>query len=239
MVTMEWDWLWIWFYLGCGFSLGFSPFFPKNPLPMLLLNLMGFWKSFVWGGNTGGSGVLSSQFLSGFGLRTKVFVWNVSGGTSEGSIRLPNRGERMGADKSSSPKRWNQLCPKIIATNSHMNLLRSHSHNWCTNPRNKSQLNPNRKHNTRSKGHGLSARLGADSPQGEGRWSAGTGRTVRKSTQTSRSSWGSSDGPREHRGRSEPHGQSDQLLPTKTKVVNRSKQKDTRIREEYDEQLGC
>jgi hypothetical protein len=30
----------------CFSSLGFSPFFPKNSLPMSLLNLMGFWKSF-------------------------------------------------------------------------------------------------------------------------------------------------------------------------------------------------
>jgi hypothetical protein len=55
--------------LGYGFSsLGFSPFFPKNSFPKSLLNLMGFWKLSVCGGNMGGAGVVSSRFLSGFGL---------------------------------------------------------------------------------------------------------------------------------------------------------------------------
>jgi hypothetical protein len=39
-------------FLPLGFStgfssLGFSPYFPKNTFPKSLLNLMGFWKSFV------------------------------------------------------------------------------------------------------------------------------------------------------------------------------------------------
>jgi hypothetical protein len=33
---------------------------------MSLLNLMGCWKSSVCGGNMGGAGVVSSQFLRGF-----------------------------------------------------------------------------------------------------------------------------------------------------------------------------
>jgi hypothetical protein len=32
------------------------------------LKLMGFWKLLVCGGNTSGVGVVSCQFLSGFGL---------------------------------------------------------------------------------------------------------------------------------------------------------------------------
>jgi hypothetical protein len=57
------------FSLGSGFSsldfysLSFSPFFPKNSFPKTLLNLMGFWKFLVSGGNTGGAGVVSSRFL--------------------------------------------------------------------------------------------------------------------------------------------------------------------------------
>jgi hypothetical protein len=57
--------------LGFSFgfsSLGFSPFFPKNSFPKSLLKLMGFWKSFVWGGNTSGVGVVSSWFLNGLGF---------------------------------------------------------------------------------------------------------------------------------------------------------------------------
>jgi hypothetical protein len=36
---------------------------PKNTLPKSLLNLIGFWKLSVCGGNKGGAGVVSSQFL--------------------------------------------------------------------------------------------------------------------------------------------------------------------------------
>jgi hypothetical protein len=44
------------------------------------LNLMGFWKLSVCGGNMGGAGVVSSQFLRSFGLGTKAFLWWVFGG---------------------------------------------------------------------------------------------------------------------------------------------------------------
>jgi hypothetical protein len=51
-------------YLGYGFpSLSFSPFIPKNSFPKSLLNLMGFWKLSVCGGNIGGVGVVSSRFI--------------------------------------------------------------------------------------------------------------------------------------------------------------------------------
>jgi hypothetical protein len=54
--TMELHGSWLGLRLGWGCSLGFltslsslgfTPSFPKNTLPMSLLNLIGFWKSFV------------------------------------------------------------------------------------------------------------------------------------------------------------------------------------------------
>jgi hypothetical protein len=64
-----------------GFSsLGFSLSFPKNTFPKVLMNLIGFWKSLVYGGNMGGAGVVSSRFLRWFGLGTKAFLWWVFGG---------------------------------------------------------------------------------------------------------------------------------------------------------------
>jgi hypothetical protein len=69
-----------------GFSTGFSSlvfslYFPKNTFPEVLMNLMGFWKSSVCGGNTGGAGVVSSRFLRLFDLGTKAFLWWVFGGS--------------------------------------------------------------------------------------------------------------------------------------------------------------
>jgi hypothetical protein len=46
-----------------------------------------------------------------------------------------------------------------------MSLPRSHSPNGPTNPRNKSQTNPTRKHNSKSKGLSLSGKHQADCPQ--------------------------------------------------------------------------
>jgi hypothetical protein len=46
------------FLLTCLLTL-----FPKEHFPKVLTNLIGFWKSFVCGGNTGGAGVVSSRFL--------------------------------------------------------------------------------------------------------------------------------------------------------------------------------
>jgi hypothetical protein len=41
------------------FSLAFSLSFAKNTFPEVLTNLIGFWKSFVCGGNTGGARIVS------------------------------------------------------------------------------------------------------------------------------------------------------------------------------------
>jgi hypothetical protein len=62
-------------------SLAFSLSFPKNTFPEELTNLIGFWKLFVGGGNTGGAGVVSSRFLRWLGLRGKSFLWWVFGGS--------------------------------------------------------------------------------------------------------------------------------------------------------------
>jgi hypothetical protein len=45
------------------------------------LKLMGSWKLLVCGGNTGGAGVVSSQFLRWFSLGTNAFLWWVFGGS--------------------------------------------------------------------------------------------------------------------------------------------------------------
>jgi hypothetical protein len=50
------------------------------------LNLMGFWKLLVCGGNTGDAGIVSSRFLRRFGLGTKAFLWWVFGGSGISSI---------------------------------------------------------------------------------------------------------------------------------------------------------
>jgi hypothetical protein len=70
----------------------------------------------------------------------------------------------MGADKNSSPKRELDLYPKFTATDSHTSLPRSRSHNGLTNPRNKPQMIPKRKHEARSKGLSCPAGALADSP---------------------------------------------------------------------------
>jgi hypothetical protein len=64
----------------------------------------------------------------------------------------------MGADKNSSPMRELDLCPKFTNKDSHTSLPRSRSHNGPTNPRNKPQIIPKRKHDSRSKGLSRSAR---------------------------------------------------------------------------------
>jgi hypothetical protein len=47
----------------------------------VLTNLIGFWKSFVCGKNTGGAGIVSSRFLRWLGLGGKSFMWWVFGGS--------------------------------------------------------------------------------------------------------------------------------------------------------------
>jgi hypothetical protein len=83
----------------------------------------------------------------------------------------------MGVDKNSSPMREPGLCPNFTTKDSHTSLPRSRSHNGPTNPRNKPQTIPKRKHNSRSK---LSNPVlcQADGPRAWGGRSADTGRTV-------------------------------------------------------------
>jgi hypothetical protein len=56
------------------------------------------------------------------------------------------------------------LCPKSTTKDSHTSLPRSRSHNGLTNPRNKSQTNPTRKHNSKSKRLRQSGKHQADCP---------------------------------------------------------------------------
>jgi hypothetical protein len=72
--------------LGWGCSLGFSSLdfstgFPKSTFPEVITSLIGFWKSFVCGGNTSGAGVVSSRFLRWLGFGGKSFLWWVFGGS--------------------------------------------------------------------------------------------------------------------------------------------------------------
>jgi hypothetical protein len=71
----------------------------------------------------------------------------------------------MGADKNSSPKSELGLYPKFTTKDSHMSLPRSCSHDTPTNPRNKPQMIPKQKHDSRSKGLSSSARHQADGPR--------------------------------------------------------------------------
>jgi hypothetical protein len=72
------------------------------------------------------------------------------------------------------------LYPKFTTTDSHTSLPRSRSHNGPTNPRNKPQLNPTRKHNSKSKRLRQSGKHQADRPQCPGGLSARRARTVRE-----------------------------------------------------------
>jgi hypothetical protein len=85
----------------------------------------------------------------------------------------------MGADKNSSSKRELGLYPKFTTKDSHTCLPRSCSHNRPTNPRNKLQTIPKRKHNSRSKGLSNPAQCQANGPRAWGGRSADTGQAVR------------------------------------------------------------
>jgi hypothetical protein len=85
----------------------------------------------------------------------------------------------MEADKNLSPKRELGLYPKFTIKDSHTSLPRSCSHSRPTNPRNKPQTIPKRKHDSRSKGLSCPATTLADSPRAWGGQSEDTGRTVR------------------------------------------------------------
>jgi hypothetical protein len=84
----------------------------------------------------------------------------------------------VGADKNSSPMRELGLYPKFTTTDSHMSLPKSGSHNGRTNPRNKPQTIPKRKHEARSKGLSCPETTQADCPRSPGGLFAGTARTV-------------------------------------------------------------
>jgi hypothetical protein len=58
----------------------------------------------------------------------------------------------MRADKNSSPKKEPGLYPEFTTKDSHTSLPRSRSHSGPTNPRNKPQTIPKRKHDSKSKG---------------------------------------------------------------------------------------
>jgi hypothetical protein len=85
----------------------------------------------------------------------------------------------MGADKNSSLKRELDPHPKFTTKDSHTSLPRSRSHYGPSNPRNKPQMIPKRKHEPRSKGLSCPMNTLAYSPRPRGGWSAVTGRTVR------------------------------------------------------------
>jgi hypothetical protein len=70
----------------------------------------------------------------------------------------------MRAHKNSSPKNRTRLYPKYTTKDSHTSLPRSRSHNGPTNPRNKPQHTPERKHNSRGEGLGKICQLGTDRP---------------------------------------------------------------------------
>jgi hypothetical protein len=90
----------------------------------------------------------------------------------------------MGADKNSSARRELGLCPKFTIKDSHTSLPRSRSHNVLTNPKNKPQTIPKRKHDSRSKGLGFPASHLADCLRPLGGPSARARRTVHELRQT-------------------------------------------------------
>jgi hypothetical protein len=92
----------------------------------------------------------------------------------------------MGADKNSSIKRELGLYPKFTTMDSHTGLPRSRSHNKRTNPRNKPQTIPKRKHEARSKGLSYPETTQADCPRSPGGLSVGTACTVRDPRRTVR-----------------------------------------------------
>jgi hypothetical protein len=85
----------------------------------------------------------------------------------------------MGADKNSSPRRELGLYPKFTTKDSHVSLPRSRSHSGPTSPRNKPQMTPKWKKDSRSKGLSNPAQCQADGPRAWGGQFVDTGRTVR------------------------------------------------------------
>jgi hypothetical protein len=114
------------------------------------------------------------------------FATNSRSGQLKDRLGDQRGGEWMGADKNSSPKRELDLNPKFTTKDSHTSLPRSRSHDRRTNPRNKPQTIPKRKHKPRSKGSSCSAAVQADGPRPWGGLSATTTRTVRVTQRTVR-----------------------------------------------------
>jgi hypothetical protein len=118
------------------------------------------------------------------------------------------------------------LYPKITTTDSHTSFPRSRSHNGPTNPRNKPQLNPTRKHNSKSKRLRQSGKHQTDRPQCPGGLSVRRARTVREEATDRpkmlpeppllhREKWTVRDRPADHPPR---HGPSDTLVRTVRKL---------------------
>jgi hypothetical protein len=157
----------------------------------------------------------------------------------------------MGADKNSSLKRELGLCPKFTTKDSHTSLPRSRSHSGPTNPRNKPQTIPKRKHDSRSKGLSYPATALVDSQRGRGGRSVRTGgdsprptsgRSVKRN-RTTGSAPRNSDGPYPTRGLSEGNscradgprplsGRSAKPLTARKSWPNGSKRRRSRTRDE-------
>jgi hypothetical protein len=133
----------------------------------------------------------------------------------------------MGADKNSSHKRELGLYPKFTTNDSHTSFPRSSSHYGPTNPRNKPQTIPKRKHESRSKGLSNLAQCRADGPLPTGGRSVNCNRTTRCALQhtnglnlvhgRSASKWCGVDGPRRPGGRSTKHLPAKNSWPTGSK----------------------
>jgi hypothetical protein len=108
----------------------------------------------------------------------------------------------MGADKNSYPKRKLSLYPKFTTNDSHTSFPRSRSHDGRTNPRNKPQTIPKRKHEPRSKGLSCSAAVLADGPRPWGRRSAVTADGLLNTNRTTQPALAHTDGPYHVLGRS-------------------------------------
>jgi hypothetical protein len=155
----------------------------------------------------------------------------------------------MGADKNSSPKRELGQYPKFTTTDSHTSLPRSRSHNGRTNPRNKPQTIPKRKHEAKSKGLSCPETTQetcrdhrADCSRApRGRSATHGGRSVkhRHNDPTSTSSRGRSvPRPQTVREQLVPRGLSAKPLSTKSHWPTGSKRRHSRTREEQEEHLG-
>jgi hypothetical protein len=121
----------------------------------------------------------------------------------------------MGADKNSSPMRELGLYPKFTTKNSHTSFPRSRSHYGRTNPRNKPQTIPKRKHEARSKGLSYPAATQTDCLRSPGGLSAVNARTVRDPRRTVRSCEQNDPTGTSTRGRFVPHPWTvrEQLVP--------------------------